>query len=146
MTEFVITLPWPPSVNHYKKVGQLVKTNSGKMHQKRVNSNETISYYYQVYMISKQNTPLKWCDYAQRKDIFFDLKIDLFPPDKRKRDIDNVLKVLLDSLVHAHVIIDDSQISRLFIQKLDTMQIGQVIVKISPITFPGDNLWNPPNK
>jgi crossover junction endodeoxyribonuclease RusA len=41
------------------------------------------------------------------------VEIEVFPPDKRKRDIDNLLKSLLDSLTHAQVWKDDNQISDL---------------------------------
>jgi crossover junction endodeoxyribonuclease RusA len=39
-----------------------------------------------------------------------------FPPDKRRRDLDNLPKVVLDSLTKAGVWKDDSQIQRLTIQ------------------------------
>lgn len=39
-----------------------------------------------------------------------------FPPDKRRRDLDNLPKVVLDSLTKAGVWRDDSQIQRLTIQ------------------------------
>jgi crossover junction endodeoxyribonuclease RusA len=45
------------------------------------------------------------------------VEIEAFPPDKRKRDLDNVLKSLLDSLTHAGVWEDDSQIEDLRIYK-----------------------------
>ncbi|NBW22487.1 MAG: RusA family crossover junction endodeoxyribonuclease, partial [Caulobacteraceae bacterium] len=34
--------------------------------------------------------------------------IEAFPPDRRKRDLDNILKSLLDALTHAGVWEDDS--------------------------------------
>lgn len=41
--------------------------------------------------------------------------VELLPPDKRKRDIDNYNKALFDSLAHANVFMDDSQIKELHI-------------------------------
>ena len=38
------------------------------------------------------------------------VEIDLYPPDRRRRDIANPLKCLLDSMTHAGVYEDDSQI------------------------------------
>jgi len=40
-----------------------------------------------------------------------------FPPDKRKRDLDNLFKAVLDSLTKAGVWIDDSQIDYLSIRR-----------------------------
>ena len=54
--------------------------------------------------------------------------IEAFPPDRRKRDLDNVLKSLLDSLTHAGVWEDDSQIQDLRIYK--TSIAGMVKVKV----------------
>ena len=54
--------------------------------------------------------------------------IEAFPPDKRKRDLDNVLKSLLDSLTHAGVWEDDSQIQDLRIYKATIA--GMVKVRI----------------
>lgn len=39
------------------------------------------------------------------------------PPDQRKRDLDNLLKPLLDALQHAGLYEDDSQIDRLMIER-----------------------------
>lgn len=41
------------------------------------------------------------------------VKIKFYPPDNRKRDMDNCFKALFDSLTTAGVWIDDSQIKRI---------------------------------
>ena len=46
--------------------------------------------------------------------------IDLWPPDKRKRDIDNVIKPLFDALTAARVWNDDSQIVEMTVKKRTT--------------------------
>jgi crossover junction endodeoxyribonuclease RusA len=53
----------------------------------------------------------------------------VFPPDKRKRDIDNLLKSLLDSLTHAKVWKDDNQISDLRIYR-NPIIAGMVKVRV----------------
>lgn len=133
MTELKLTLPWPPSVNNYKHVGALIKTKSGKLYQRRVNTPETTGFYYQCYRLAKKAMTLEWSPYATSKEFTFEVSIALYPPDNRRRDIDNVLKVLLDGLVHAHVMKDDSQIERLIVQKMGCIPLGQVIVDILPL-------------
>ena len=66
------------------------------------------------------------------KQLTGDLMIDIeaFMPDKRRRDLDNILKALLDALTHAGVWLDDSQIVDLRIRKAKTIG-GMVKVKIS---------------
>lgn len=59
-----------------------------------------------------------------------------FPPDKRKRDLDNVLKQLGDSLTYAGIYFDDSQIDDLRIIRRPVEKGGRlsvVIVEIKPI-------------
>jgi crossover junction endodeoxyribonuclease RusA len=53
------------------------------------------------------------------------------PPDNRRRDLDNMMKGLLDGLVHAQVIEDDSQIDRLSIQRGVVCKGGKVRVYVS---------------
>lgn len=50
-----------------------------------------------------------------------DLRVNLtlIPGDKRRRDIDNVLKALLDAMTHARAWSDDSQIKSLHVELLD---------------------------
>ncbi|NBW20709.1 MAG: RusA family crossover junction endodeoxyribonuclease [Caulobacteraceae bacterium] len=54
--------------------------------------------------------------------------IEAFPPDRRKRDLDNILKSLLDALTHAGVWEDDSQIEDLRIYR--STIAGMVKVRI----------------
>ena len=48
--------------------------------------------------------------------------IEAYPPDKRKRDLDNILKSLLDALQHAGMYPDDSQIDVLSIARKTTFK------------------------
>lgn len=58
------------------------------------------------------------------------LHISVYPPDKRKRDIDNITKCLLDSLEEAKVFSDDSQIDHLTIVRCPTEKNGRVKIVI----------------
>jgi crossover junction endodeoxyribonuclease RusA len=59
--------------------------------------------------------------------------IALFPPDKRKRDVDNVLKSLLDACEHAGCYENDSQIDELHITRRDVVKGGACTIIIIPI-------------
>lgn len=114
-SEGSITLPWPPSVNHYWR-----RSKNGMMHI----SAEGLAFREAVgWNALQQNAP---------KQLTGDLIVDIeaFMPDKRRRDLDNILKALLDALTHADVWFDDSQIVDLRIRKAKTIG-GMVKVKIS---------------
>lgn len=125
-----LVLPWPPSVNNYKKIGGIVTTKTGKLYQKRVNTNETKMFYYQVWMKVKAEMGIEGSKYAQDSTISLGVTIDLHPPSDRRYDVDNRLKVLLDSLTRAKVWVDDSQVCRLFIQKMESVPGGEVKIVI----------------
>ncbi len=55
------------------------------------------------------------------------------PRDKRKCDIDSIIKQLLDCLVHAGVMVDDSLIVSLTVEKLAPKMPGLVSVEIGEI-------------
>ena len=59
--------------------------------------------------------------------------ISLFPPDRRKRDLDNVLKALLDALQHAGCYDDDSQLDDIRIVRCEVRKGGSCVVVITPI-------------
>lgn len=60
-------------------------------------------------------------------------KIELHPPDRRKRDIDNLIKPLFDALTHAGAIADDELFDQLTITRQSVIAGGKVIVYISQV-------------
>lgn len=111
-----IDLPWPPSINHYwrhTKNGHYI-SNEGKQYRDLV--------FYQC--LKHQG--------IFNKDNRLSVHIQAYPPDKRKRDLDNVLKALLDALQHAGIYTDDSQIDRLSISRHLPLE-GTVQVMIDSI-------------
>ena len=97
-----IILPWPPSANTYWR---------------RNGSRYFISPKGQSY-----RTNTAWSCHKYRGSFIATdrLKISIlaYPPDKRKRDLDNLFKSTLDSLQFATVFVDDSQIDELSIKRM----------------------------
>lgn len=46
------------------------------------------------------------------------MNILVYPPDKRKRDIDNLIKIVADSLQDARYYMNDSQIDKIIIERM----------------------------
>lgn len=130
---YELKLPWPPSLNHYKKVGRIVKTKTGKLYQQRKNTVYTDKFYFDTYILNKQSMPPEWLKFSRSETISFEVWVYLSPPSSLRYDLDNRLKVLFDALVRSHVIKDDSQICRLYVEKCNIIKNGQVIVKIHGI-------------
>lgn len=128
--QYELSLPWPPSVNHYKKVGRIVKTKTGKLYQQRKNTCHTDKFYFDTYILHKKSMPPEWLKFADSATISFQVSVYLYPPNSSRYDIDNNLKVLFDGLVRAKVIKDDSQIARLYVEKCSIIEHGKVIVRI----------------
>lgn len=119
-----ITLPWPPSDNSHKKGGRISRTADGRIYQPRVNTLETKRYFYEVWFrIRKEG--IKSFGGAT-----ISVEVDAYPPDDRKRDITNILKVLCDSLQRGGLFDDDYQIAKLLIQRKDIIEDGQVVVRV----------------
>lgn len=105
-----LVLPWPPSINTYwrhtwKKGGGI---GSGR-----------------VYITDKGQAfreLVGWECKAQKAPKFGTARVrvvlNAYPPDRRLRDLDNLLKPLLDALQHAGVYADDSQIDQLEMHRM----------------------------
>ncbi|WP_134871266.1 RusA family crossover junction endodeoxyribonuclease, partial [Cronobacter sakazakii] len=59
------------------------------------------------------------------------VEITLYPPDARRRDIDNYNKALFDALTHAGVWEDDSQVKRMLVEWGPVIKKGRVEITIS---------------
>ena len=61
------------------------------------------------------------------------LYVMVYPPDNRKRDLDNLLKAVLDSLQAADVFLNDSQIDHLTISRTKNRPGGAIEVSVEQI-------------
>lgn len=116
MNHIKITLPYPPSVNHYW--GQL---GSKKFLGKKGKE------FREAVILAVYNA--KQGGLAGR----LHMEVYLYPPDKRKRDIDNVLKPLLDAMEHAGCYENDSQIDKLCVTRREVMPEGSCYVEVKVI-------------
>ncbi len=62
-----------------------------------------------------------------------EVNIEAHPPDNRKRDLDNLLKPLLDAIEGYGLFVNDSQIDILRIRRREVRSQGEVRVQISEI-------------
>ena len=110
-----LMLPWPPSVNHYW----------GQSGNRRFIGKKGVAF---------RSAVLQECLVGRVQAIEGRLAvhISLFPPDRRKRDIDNVLKSLLDACEHAGCYASDSQIDELHIVRLENRKDGGCSILIIP--------------
>lgn len=114
-----IDLPFPPSVNHYwrstivnKRLRVLI-SKKGRDYRAQV-----------ARFVGLGNKP-----FTGRVAIV----VEAFPPDRRKRDLDNMLKALLDSMTHAGVWHDDDQIDEVMIVRRAATRGGMMRVVVSEI-------------
>lgn len=112
-----LCLPWPPSVNHYwtqwaqGKIVRMAVSTKGKAYRAEV-------------------AAVAFASRACRVDGRLSVTIKACPPDRRTRDLDNLLKALLDALSEAGVFKDDGQIDRLTIERGEVVKGGMVTVRI----------------
>ena len=110
----ILSLPLPPSVNSYRTIfrGRMGISKAGREFK------EKVSDYVAEYNVPKLG------------DARLEMKVTLYPRDKRKQDIDNRIKALWDSLVDAGVFDDDEQIDVLFVQRGEIKKGGGCLVMI----------------
>ncbi len=77
-----------------------------------------------VMAITKQGLCGK--EFSERLSV----KVTLFPPDRRKRDIDNFQKAPFDALTHAKFWKDDEQVDKLLIVRGDTIKGGKIVIYV----------------
>lgn len=113
MSAVELNLPYPPSVNTYW----------GFQGHRRFLTAKALEFKKAVaHAVSLM--PTRFAD--DRLEIF----VHLHAPDKRLRDIDNVLKPLLDALVQAGLFNDDSQVDLITITRKEIIKGGACRVSI----------------
>ena len=109
-----IVLPWPPSVNTYWRVWQ---------------GRPRIGHEGRQYRATVERLVL-----ASGLQSFganpVAVAIDAHIPDRRQRDLDNLLKATLDALTHAGLWLDDSQIHDLRITRAPIVKGGALKIRV----------------
>jgi len=110
----MMVLPWPPSLNTYWRNvgGRTLISSEGRAYREAV-----------VWLAKSENWP-------KHGDKRLTVTVEAWVPDKRRRDLDNMLKAALDALTHAGVWDDDGQIDDLRIVR---MPIGGML-KVEVLT------------
>jgi len=115
-----LVLPYPPTINHY--YGHTT-TRSGRprMYIKPAGKTFRRSVALQIMVLGLGKKPMTGP---------IAMTLEWHPPDRRKRDGDNLLKATQDALQYAGVYKDDSQIVDLRVVKRDVHKGGKIIVTI----------------
>ena len=113
-----LTLPFPPSVNHYyRRVGpRTLISREGREYRRAICG----------LLAPGGGNGIRKPPAGGR----IALAMDAFPPDRRRRDLDNLLKCTQDSLAHAGVFEDDSQIDLLVVARCGPVRGGKVAIRI----------------
>lgn len=117
MSEYRITLPWPPSNNRY------YRHNRGRTHI----SADGIAYRAAVSKIItdgmldiRTESPVK-------------IRIECHMPDRRRRDLDNLQKAAFDALTKAGFWLDDCQVVDYRVVKMPIVRGGRLELTITEL-------------
>lgn len=122
MKSLTYTLPWPPSVNHYwRRV--LVSGKPRTLLSKEGREFKQTAVGAVLQQRRGPSAPL-----SGRLAI----AVTLFPPDRRRYDLDNRLKAVLDSLTEARVWEDDCLVKIIHLEEGGIVKGGACRVCIAP--------------
>ena len=122
------TLDWPPTVNTYwrqyvtKGVARVLLSERGRKYKERA----ALQLMSQGVVRELQGR--------------VSVLIDAYVPDYRKRDLDNILKPLLDVMEDYGVFEDDEQIDILTVRRRNKEKPGRVDIQVEEID-PDDSLY-----
>jgi len=116
MSDYRFTMPYPPSVNGYWKplINRIILSKRGREY--RLNALESLRKQGLQGELIEGNVVVS---------------ITLNPPSKRRYDVDNYCKGILDALTHANFWLDDEQVHKLIISKGGKVKGGNVDVTVA---------------
>lgn len=116
-----IVLPFPPSVNRlWRSVqGRNILSREGREYRAEA-----------LRQLAGQGgtARLRWPLTGRLR-----VRIEAFPPDRRRRDLSNLIKVPEDLLTHGGVWLDDSQIDELTIVRREVAPGGRLVVTVTEL-------------
>jgi crossover junction endodeoxyribonuclease RusA len=113
-----LVLPWPPTVNTFYRMvnNRMIMSADGRAYKDAVSRLVNAEVESQRQRIFGASDRLK-------------VEITAFPPDRRRRDLDNMFKSVLDSLTMSGIWADDSQIDDLRIRRAPEIK-GMIVVDV----------------
>ena len=113
-----LCLPYPPSANRTWRMvnGRMLLSRQGRAYRKSVCA---------LLATRDGNGPRKPPSGGR-----IALCMDAFPPDRRRRDLDNIQKPVLDALEQAGAYKDDSQIDMLVTKRCEVVPNGKLLVRV----------------
>lgn len=118
-----MVIPWPPSVNRIwrhlviRGAGRTVMSKEGREYRARVAAELSGTF---------RGRPPRYAEPVA-------VVIRAYPPDERRRDLDNVLKAALDALSAAGVWDDDCRVADLRIVRMAPVRDGRLDVAVEPV-------------
>ena len=118
MTHLEIMLPYPPTVNHYWRMAgrRMIVSDAGK------------AYRLSVMLLANFHR-LRGAFGSARVAVHLEITM----PDRKRRDLDNLPKALLDALTAAGIWDDDQQVDWLLIERKGVTKGGLVRCTIKEI-------------
>jgi crossover junction endodeoxyribonuclease RusA len=117
----VFEFPYGPTVNHYWNE-RCVNTGKGYSRVMKSLGAKGKQFREDVKRIVGDVEPFTTKEVS--------VKIDAHVPDRRRRDIDNIIKPTLDAMEHAGVYKDDCQINFLIVRKHPPLKGGKMTVTV----------------
>jgi crossover junction endodeoxyribonuclease RusA len=121
MHEQEFILPFPPSVNEH--LASFVFRNKKGRYQARQIATKKWRDYLQT---------AAWELIKQNRNNFkgeVSVEIQVYPPDKRRRDLDNIVKAVFDSLTQSGTVEDDFYINKHSVERKKEL-LNQVKIKV----------------
>lgn len=133
MSDYAVTVPWSPTCNTYykhTKTGAFLSAR-GRAYREAV-----------AAAVVRKGPPPRFAGPLA-------ITLRCVRPDVRRRDLDNLLKSLFDSLLHAGVYLDDSQVEEIHATMAPPEKPGRIEVSIRLLpsgSLPSPELDSPPQK